>query len=384
MLLFPVPGFKGDINLYASWFSAAAASGPRTFYQVVPNCDYPPLDVYLFWAVGSVAGSLGILGTSLQSYAVKALPSLFDVATAALIFAFLRRRVGFRWGIVAAALYAINPAVLYDSAVWGQFDSIYTFFLILSLVLFLGKKPWLSAGVFALAALTKPQSGALAPLMAYLFWREYDVKGLLKAGLAGAVTVLAVILPLQWDNPVTFLVDVYFRGYSEYPYTSVNAFNLWGLGGTWRLDTQIVLFTNLFIIGWGMFTLLAGFVLLNLDEHRHEGEEALVLFTAFLLLFGFFMLPTRIHERYLFPTLAILALLIPLASKTRVLLVALTATLLVNEAYVMNFLNAGVVVVPLDAVSVSVSIVNVIVLIYAVWLMRRSLGGSPVTSSPTS
>ena len=34
---------------------------------------------------------------------------------------------------LAAALYAFNPAVIFNAAVWGQFDAIYTFFLVLSL-----------------------------------------------------------------------------------------------------------------------------------------------------------------------------------------------------------------------------------------------------------
>ncbi len=76
-------------------------------------------------------------------------------------------------------LYAFNPAVIYNAAVWGQFDAVYTFFLVLSLVLALKSKPELSAVAFALGLLTKPQGIALLPLIAFLIYKKGGLKKLL-------------------------------------------------------------------------------------------------------------------------------------------------------------------------------------------------------------
>jgi uncharacterized membrane protein len=54
----------------------------------------------------------------------------------------------------------------------GQFDAIYTFFLVLSLMLALASKPELSAVTFTLGILTKPQSIALLPLIAFLIFKK--------------------------------------------------------------------------------------------------------------------------------------------------------------------------------------------------------------------
>ena len=74
--------------------------------------------------------------------------------------------------VAATALYAFNPAVIYNAAVWGQYDAIYTFFLILSLMLALKSKPKLSAVAFAIGLLTKPQGIVLAPLVGFLDLQE--------------------------------------------------------------------------------------------------------------------------------------------------------------------------------------------------------------------
>ena len=68
----------------------------------------------------------------------------------------------------------------------------------------------------------------------------------------------------------------------------------------------------------------------------------IVLFAALVLFFGFFMLPTRIHERYLFPAMSVLALMFPFLRKMRPMYIVLTITCFVNQAYVLSFLNAPV------------------------------------------
>ena len=141
LLLFPTQGYVNDLNTFASWFNTAAEHGPRVFYNVVSWCDYPPFNVYFFWGFGSLARALSFSGTPSIFFMIKLLPNLFDIATAFLIFVFVRKRLDFKAALFATALYAFNPAVIFNAAVWGQFDAIYTFFLVLSLMLALASKP---------------------------------------------------------------------------------------------------------------------------------------------------------------------------------------------------------------------------------------------------
>ena len=378
LLLFPTQGYVNDLNTFAYWFNTAAEHGPRVFYTVVFEAagwiDYPPLNVYFFWGFGSLANALS--ETSSIFHFIKLLPNLFDTATALLIFVFVRKRLDFKAAMLATALYAFNPAVVFNAAVWGQFDAIYTFLLVLSLMLALSSKPELSAVAFTLGILTKPQSIALLPLIAFLIFKKNGWRRILTSLLAGAATLFAVIIPFEWSNPITFLSNIYFGAYGGYAYTSINAFNMWALGGLWVPDG------NLFVLGWILFGALAAFTLYVLQKRFNVSGELLVLFTAFVLFFGFFMLPTRIHERYLFPAISMLTLMFPFIKKTRPLYAVLTATLLVNVSYVLYWLNvyaeAGYTYGPNlsgDPVVIVVSLINLIAFLYVLVLMSDELKG---------
>ena len=365
-----------DTKDFMAWFQTAA-DGPRTFYDRT-WCDYPPFNIYFFWIFGLLAKSLSLFGTSLFTYVMKLPPNLFDMATSALIFVFVRKRLNFKMALLATVLYAFNPAVIFNAAVWGQFDAIYTFFLVLSLMLALASKPELSAVTFTLGILTKPQSIALLPLIAYLIFRKKGWRRLVTSILAGAATIFAVIIPFEWSNPVTFLGNIYFGAYSGYAYTSINAFNTWALGGLWVPDG------NLFIVGWILFGAFTVFTLYVLHKRFNVSGEMLALFSAFMLLFGFFMLPTRIHERYLFPAISILVLMVPFLKKTRLLYAVLTATLFINEAYVLSFLNsADPFIKQGDLVVLSVSLINLLVFLYVLVLMWDEFKGRPFRITAT-
>ena len=131
LLLFPLQGYPIDTDDFTSWFNTAATHGIRPFYTVT-WADYPPFNVYIFWLFGSLAKTFSTI--SVVNF-IKLAPNLFDLGTAALIYFFVRKQSSFKLALVATALYAFNPAVIFNAAVWGQFDAIYTFFLVLSLVL---------------------------------------------------------------------------------------------------------------------------------------------------------------------------------------------------------------------------------------------------------
>jgi Gpi18-like mannosyltransferase len=368
-------GYQIDTTDFMLWFQHAADVGPRAFYSNNYWCDYPPFNVFFFWGFGLLAKSLAVFNTNMFVYVMKVLPNLFDMATGFVIFAFIRKRLSFKWALAGATLYAFNPAVIFNAAVWGQFDAIYTFFLVSSLFLVFESKTKLGIVAFMLGILTKPQSIAIAPLFIYLVLRKSDWKGFLTSLGVAAATFVGVILPFEWTNgnPVTWLSNIYFGAYSGYQYTTLNAFNLWGFGGMWVPDTG-----GLNVIGWILFVAMAAFVVYFVHKRCGVSDEFLVIFAAFVLFFSFFMLPTRIHERYLFPAISMLALIFPFLKKTRLLYVALTITCFVNQAYVLNALVAAypnAANLTGDPVSLIVSLINSIAFLYVLMLMMEALWG---------
>lgn len=368
-----------DLGTFAAWFNAAAIYGPFSFYHFISWCDYPPLNVYIFWTFGSLAKWLSLYGTPALNLILKLPSTLFDTASAALIFLFLRKRVGFNSSLIAMSVYAFNPATIFNGSIWGQFDAIYTFFLILSLILAFQSKLTSAVLTFTAAVLFKPQSIALAPLIAFFLVKNRKWKTLTASLLASAALILIVTAPVAPNNLLDFLTYIYLKGYRGYPYTSLNAFNLWAFGGFWKSDAQTFLSIDFFKIGWILFGVFSAFSLFylyrlsrNVQEHRQSFEIA-ALFTAFALLFGFFILPTRIHERYIFPVFGVLAMILPLARETRVLYGVLTFTSLANLAYVLPFLNAGAFIPDGDLFVYAISAINLVMFAFTILLMFAKL-----------
>lgn len=337
LLSYFVYGHGTDLNLFGFWFYNAADKGIPGFYDSV-SCDYPPLNVYIFWLFGKLAISTDLYSLTpfphVDSFIVKLPGNLFDIATAYLIYRFLSQRFSFKVSLGVMALYAFNPAVIFDLCVWGQMDSIYTFFMVASLYSALRSRYELSGGILALAILTKPQSIVLLPVIVYIVLRQGDWRRIISSSVAFIAVVYLSILAFNWDSPIAFVVDRYLGtdwGYNYYHYNTINAYNFWALGNFWKSD--IVPHWGLTYQQWGIlaFTAFTVFVLWQLHR-RYEPRAA--IYAVFLLTFGFFMLMTRIHERYLFSAFALLAL----GWYTRYtiwLYLGLAATFIANLAYVL-------------------------------------------------
>ena len=149
-----------------------------------------------------------------------------------------------------AALYLLNPAIIFNSAIYGQVDSIPAGFALLAVYLLFrsdddkaGRLNWYV--VFAWLALAyslliKPQAAVLIPLfIAFAFADPARRRARLIATGIGILAsfVLAIVLtePFHPGNPVAVLVWLFERyqyGSSVYAFNSVNAFNLWAIKGS--------------------------------------------------------------------------------------------------------------------------------------------------------
>jgi hypothetical protein len=177
--------------------------------------------------------------------------------------------------------------------------------------------------------------------LAYIILRNGRWKRAISSGLVSIASVFLFIAPLNWNGgPITFLIDKY-SGYGVYEYNSLNAYNFWALLGFWKPDT--IPHMGLSYQVWGIIMFVAFVIFIMWQLHRRYEQKA-AIFAVFLLMFGFFMLMTRMHERYLFPTLALLVMSwngrFTLKRMTPWLYIGLTGTFLANLAYVLSKLKA--------------------------------------------
>ena len=278
-------GFKTDVSTYTAWALGLSQHGFSTFYSTIGFADYPPGYFYILAAVGHfwhLFFAAHDRGFGLLRDFVK-LPAIFaDLGVGALLYAVVRRFAGAGFSLAAAALYVLNPATIYVSALWGQVDSISGGLALLAIYALLrseddtgsgggrAQNAWIVGGwlAFAYSLLIKPQAAVLLPLLvAFAFVDPTRRRARLVASAIGigAAILLALLLtePFHPSNPIAafvWLLERYAYGSNVYPYNSVNAFNLWAMRGMlWVPDTQAILGLKQYV--WGVLLVLAALAL---------------------------------------------------------------------------------------------------------------------------
>jgi hypothetical protein len=288
-----VDGHNGDVQVTAGWAERMAEVGPWGFYEGSGSI-YPAL-LYPLWALGSDLDGEALL------VAIKGLSIPFDIALGIALFALMRRRSGEGAALGVAALYLLNPATILAGPVWGQVDSAGTLPYLAALAALAARQFGLAGGLAVLATMVKPQFGLV--VFPVLIVAGHRARALVSwqpvlravAGMAGTYVVLAAPLALHPIRYLGLLGDTAVRQ----PMTSLNAFNPWGLFIGFELPDAPY-------VGIGTLLLVLG-VAGSLFGLRRRPDLAVVLAVGAALVLAFYFLPTRVHERYLFPALALLA-----------------------------------------------------------------------------
>jgi Gpi18-like mannosyltransferase len=199
---------------------------------------------------------------------------------------------------------------------------------------------------------------------------------ILTTALAGFLTAVVLCFPfgLSVVEPArdggllhSGLMDQVFKTAGGYPYASVNAYNPWALAEVdgngvavnsgWACDTVIlhpapgkpscpraVMFGPLPAVAVGSILLVLAFVGVCLAVARRPDRLTLLTGLAILSV-AFFVLPTRVHERYLFPFIAIGAILAAFSWRWRLTYLVLSLTTFLNMYVVLTTLypdNPGI------------------------------------------
>ena len=144
----------------------AAADNPWDRAYEATNANYPPGALLMFELIGRTYRALGYSDPVSLRVALKLPNLLFDCIGGGVAFAIAARFVEPRRALLAAAAYNLNPAIVYDSALWGQNDSITTVTALAAVWCMLARRRTLAWVVLAFAILNKPPVLILAPLFA--------------------------------------------------------------------------------------------------------------------------------------------------------------------------------------------------------------------------
>lgn len=277
-----------DYNLYLlPWYRFARAHGITALGTDFTN--YTPFYSYLLL----IAVRFDALAAPLVL--IKAISLVFEIGNV-LLGAALVRVCGGGPGaaLVAAGLIWTAPTILYNGPAWAQADSIWTFFILLSVWLFARGRN--GAAAFGVAFAVKAQALFLGPFVLGMLLRGDDGRmtwrraaWLLAVPLVYGLVALPVLIAGRGIGDVA---TIYGRQAEFFRSLTMNAGSLWALPP--RLP-----YTAGTIAGLGLGVVAAlWFARVVAGSPRRDATFALLAAAASLLLMPF-VLP-KMHDRYFY------------------------------------------------------------------------------------
>ena len=403
--LAPLGWHAYDMFTFSDWAWQLFEEPRNRFYAApleVPG-DHLPGDLTIMWIMAHVT-RVAVPGFDFfdNRYVliIKAVPIVCDLLLAVGMALVARSFGSRRQAVVVGSLVALNPAAIMISAVWGQWDSVPMALVVFAVLALIRKRSWLAFPLLACACLFKPQLGVLIPLFAIADlrlrmlplpgisrWRRWGtaLQSAWRGWAAGFAASLAVILALSlpfgigfpgMDTRYTLFERIQFAA-ERYASTSHGAYNLWYLlFPETRWDGDIGVFgLSHHQVGYVLFAgalVLAVIGVLTIDPWPVAFAWGGVVVTL-----AIYMLPTRIHERYVFPAVVFAFLLVLIAPQFRWLAGGLTITAFVGIYLSYSWYKPSIDVHVLQhhAVLRTLALVNLAMFVAVLaWGIREMLG----------
>lgn len=313
-------GFGNDTACFTAWAERICETGPGGFYSPDVFSDYPPGYLYVLWLLGGIRRFFHIGYYSAAHLILLKLPSILcDMACGMLLVRETVRKRSVSHAFFLCAAYLFNPAVFLNSSVWGQVDSLTALAAVIMCISLMRGKMYPAYIAFGAGLLVKPQMLLLGPVL-LAGTIDYIRPGKAASGqhtapfvprllhclfqcLFVAVGCIILCLPFGLSNVASQLLDTL----GSYPYAAVNACNLWGLFGL-NWVSQENTFLGVPYRGFGAASIAVAVALTLFLGLKNRGEKTKYPFLAAFMVANVFLFSVRMHERYLYPALALLLL----------------------------------------------------------------------------
>lgn len=327
LALTPITGFRFDVDTWFAWADRLNIVGFSNFYSDQVWTSYPPGFLYILGVLGFIKNLFHI--SPPLFYMVLKLPSILsELATGIFIYRIIPDNFK-NWKKIGLILIIFNPAFIFNSAVFGQFDGLFSLTLLLSAYFLSRKKLVFSSLFWGLSFLLKPQAILFLPVFAFYILKKFSIQSILKLFLPTTLIIFLFFLPFFANNPLAGPVNLITNLMGYYKYNSIFAYNLWGILGFWIADNNT--WNYISYQNWS-YILFAFFWFILAYFYFWKKKNLSIYTLSTLSALGFFFLLTRMHERYLYPSLVFL-ILMAVINKSRILL-ALSAAL-----SIIHFLN---------------------------------------------
>lgn len=302
-------GHGTDMNCFYAWSDMIFDNGIGRFYYLDAFTDYPPGYMAILWVIAGIRRIFSIDTTgTIGRILIKLVPMAADVVTGFLIYVLAKRKFSEASSLMLSVIYVMNPVIVTDSVIWGQTDSVFTLFVLLTCYFCMEQKRIPAYFAFIVGAFIKPQTLIFAPILIWtiieqVFLKDFNVKKMLR-DLAGGLGAIATLVILSLPFGIEKVFNQYVDTLGSYEYCTINAYNFWALlGKNWADQSGKFLFLE--YRQWGMVAIVAAVALSGWVFFRLKEDKSKYFISMSIVVSTMFLFSVRMHERYMFPVVAL-------------------------------------------------------------------------------
>jgi len=237
-------------------------------------------------------------------YFVAKIPTILaDFGIALLIYKIILKLSDKKKAQIGALLFLLNPVIIYNSVVWGQYESVNNFFAVLAFYLLFRKN--LNWAIVSLIISLYIKISLLIYVPVFLIValaQKYKPRKYFTALIVILVTVFLLFLPFSKNNTFYWIYDFYKSKVmtEQLQLITANAFNIWAAVKGIHARPHDLLFGPLPFKIWGYILFFLSYipVLFVLAKKK---DTTSTFWSLSIVTLSSFMLLTNMHERYLYP-----------------------------------------------------------------------------------
>jgi Gpi18-like mannosyltransferase len=306
------PG-KYDRRVWITWSNYMLSSGLSNVYKL--GVDYLPLIQYVLYFYAEIQGSTEAIIFNINQ--LKYFNFFIELVGIFYCYLIVKSRYEEKQAVVIACMLILfNPAYLYNSILYGQWDGLYTTLSLMSFYYATKKNFSLCILFFLMALNAKIQAIIFFPIIFVVclehIVEKFDIKKISIAVAVGVVFQALILMPFYLAGDLDKVMQVALNMVGRYPLISMGANNFWNFffenphnhldsGGFWGFsyNTYGLL---MFITGMGIVFLPVAWwgykkLFISKDLSGRFPVEKLILIGALAPVI-FFFFNTQMHGRY--------------------------------------------------------------------------------------
>ncbi len=327
-----------DLLNHIDWGIRFLNLGPEKFYENIfwgvswPNQPFGTILLFAFSAIckNTIFGFIEFLNQSIpffpsfiipfieaniHAWMVKLPFILADIGLGILIYKIVLE-IKPKFAVLAASLFLFNPVLIYNSAIWGQTDSLINLLALSGIYLAYKKHYFSGVFLFLLTFIFKLSLIIYLPICGLFFIKRIkDWYKFIAPVLTFLVFIFLLAIPFTFGDKTPFQWIWYMYTNRVLPrqgsMLNGNAFNFWSLIYSIDLSkSEFTTFHGLTFQFFGRLIYILSLIPLWVKFIKSKLTLNNLISALMVSAFGCFIFLTNMHERYLYPVFPLLTILI--------------------------------------------------------------------------